>query len=511
MYIRQYRVEGAHLLSRQEIEEAVYPYLGPERGPNDVDQARAALEKAYLDKGYQTVSVEIPQQMVRRGIVLLKVTEAKVGRLRVKGSRYYSLDQIKAKAPSLREGSVPNFNDVQKDIVALNQLADRRVTPSLKPGMEPGTVDVDLTVQDSMPLHGSAELNNRYSPNTTSLRVNGALSYANLWQLGHSLGANFQIAPERPKDSEVYSGYYQARFQDVDWLSLMVQATKQESDVATVGTLDSIGRGEDVGIRAIFTLPQVKDLFQSLTLGFTWKHHQEGALGLDSGGGPSGTPDSTTGFNDRISGTPWLTYYPLNIDYNASVTGSNAVTEFNASLVFNPRGAGSNDVVYDAERFNARGNFFYIRGDLSHTHDLPAGLEIFGKVQGQIADQPLLPSEQISGGGLGTVRGYLESEVVGDSAIFGELELRSPSLIGKPGDKSNEWRFYVFSDAGHLSVRDPLPEQDSSFDLASFGIGSWIRFKDHYNGSLDAGFPLIDQSPTKAGDVRLTFRIWAEF
>ncbi len=70
---------------------------------------------------------------------------------------------------------MPNFNDVAREIVSLNQMADRRVTPTLKPGVESGTMDVDLNVKDTFPLHGSLESNNRYSANTTPLRLNGSL------------------------------------------------------------------------------------------------------------------------------------------------------------------------------------------------------------------------------------------------------------------------------------------------------------------------------------------------
>jgi hemolysin activation/secretion protein len=157
------------------VEQAVYPYLGPGRTTEDVEQARASLEKAYQDKGFQTVSVQIPPQQVRNGVVILQVIEGKVGRLRIHGSRYFSLEQIRKQAPSMAEGTVPNFNEVTRDIVALNQLPDRRITPSLRAGVEPGTVDIDLNVKDTLPLHGSLELNDRNSPNTTSLRLNGSI------------------------------------------------------------------------------------------------------------------------------------------------------------------------------------------------------------------------------------------------------------------------------------------------------------------------------------------------
>src|SRR5665213_2810171 len=120
-YIREYRVQGGgHLLPNVEVEQAVYPYLGPYRTTDDVEKARGALEQAYRDKGYQTVSVQIPQQQVQGGVIKLDVMQGEVGRLRVHGSRYFSIDQIKREAPSLQEGQSPNFSQVTHDLLVLN-------------------------------------------------------------------------------------------------------------------------------------------------------------------------------------------------------------------------------------------------------------------------------------------------------------------------------------------------------------------------------------------------------
>ncbi len=249
---------GGRLLSSLDIGEAVYPFLGPERTADDVEAARSALEKVYRDKGYQTVAVQVPAQKVQSGIIVLQVVRGEVGRLRVHGSRFYSIDEIKREAPSLAEGTTPNFNDVTKDIVNLNQLPDRRVTPSLRAGEIPGTVDVDLTVKDTPPLHASVELNNRYSADTTPLRVNGSVSYDNLWQLGHSLGLSFQLSPQNFNQVEVFSGYYLARIPGISWVSFMLQGTLQDSNVSTLGGIGVAGKGDIVGPRVIFTLPAVQ-------------------------------------------------------------------------------------------------------------------------------------------------------------------------------------------------------------------------------------------------------------
>src|SRR5439155_22276457 len=113
--------------------------------------------------------------------------------------------------------------------------------------------------------------------------------------------------------------------------------------------------------------------------------------------------------------------------------------------------------------------------------------------------QPLVSSEQFSAGGLATVRGYVESEVLGDDAIVGTIELRSPSLIKGPPEKS-EWRVYAFAEGGSVFIDTPLPDQLSRFELASLGIGTRFHLYNHFNGALDLGVPLISQTETDAWD-----------
>ena len=493
-YIREFRVDGAKRLKSLEVEEAVYPFLGPGRSPDDVEQARLALEKAYHNKGYQTVSVGIPTQDPRHGIIRLEVIEGKVGRLRVTGARWFLPSRIKQEVPSVAEGSVPNLAQVTKEMVALNRLADRRVTPELRPGAEPGTVDIELKVEDSLPLHGSLELNNRYSADTTPLRLNGALSYANCFQLGHVAGANFQLAPENTDDSLVFSGYYLARVSE--HASVMLQGTKQDSDISTLGGTNVGGRGKIFGLRTLVDLPTTLKFQQTVNFGIDYKDLEEDVII-----GP-------------VTLSSPVAYYPLSVGYSASWLGENHFTEFNSSVTLNLRGLGSDEADYANKRYQASGDFIILRGDVSHTHDFSQGMQLFTKIQGQLADQPLINSEQISGGGLGTVRGYLEATALGDNGIFGTAELRSPSLIGtsststKPTD---EWRFHVFADAGLVTIYDALPGQDSSYGLSSVGLGTRFQLRSHYHGSLDVAVPLTNQPNAEDHDLRLTFRGWFDF
>lgn len=491
--IREYRIVGSTTLPRDSVDKAVYNHLGPGRTPEDVENARNALEKAYHDEGYQTVSVSIPPQGVQSGVIVLKVAEAPVGRLRVKGSRFFDIEKIKRMAPSLAEGSVPNFNDVQHDIIALNQTGDLQVTPSLAPGKIPGTVDVELTVEDKFPLHGSVELNNRYSPNTTPLRLDASIRYDNLWQLGHTIGAAFQVAPQRSDDALVYSGYYIARTDAIDWAALMLQATRQNSEVSTLGGTDSLGNGEIYGGRLLLNLPAKQGFFHSASLGLDYKNF---------------TQDLVVG-NQTISSP--LKYWPFSASYNANSIGKHYETNLSAGATFSFRGTSEQEAMeFDNRRYNSSANFFYFRGGIDHTQNLPWDFQLLAAVQGQATANPLVDTEQFSLGGLNTVRGYLEATVVGDNAVCGTLQFQSPSLLGWLPD-GNECRFFVFVDAGYAMLNDPLPEQESTFTLWSYGIGTSIRLVGHLNGEFLVGVPQITQEPSKAGSPLFTFRISADF
>jgi hemolysin activation/secretion protein len=493
-YVREYRVEGARKLRKLEVEEAVYPFMGPGRTAGEVEMARQALEKAYHDKGFQTVSVLIPSQDPRRGIIRMEVVESKVARLRVVGAKWYLPSRIRTEVPSLAEGKVPDFKQVEKEIVAVNRSSDRRVTPELRPGMEPGTVEIDLKVEDSLPLHGSLELNNRYSQDTTPLRLNAALSYGNCFQAGHTAGVNIQLAPENTDDSLAWSGYYLARVSDS--ISLMVQGTKQNSDISSISGTTVGGRGDIIGLRALIDLPAARGFQQSFNLGMDYKNLDEDVVI-----GP-------------ITLSSPVEYYPLSAAYAASWLADGRFTELNTSVTLNLRGLGSDQLDYAVRRYGSSGSFIILRADAAHTHDLKNGSQLFAKVQGQLANQPLSNSEQIAAGGLSTVRGYLEATALGDNGIFGTAEFRTPSLIGNATagrSPDDEWRFHVFADAGVVGIHDALPGQKRSQGLSSLGLGTRFQLRKHYHGSLDAAFPLVEMPNAENHDLRITFRGWIDF
>jgi hemolysin activation/secretion protein len=491
--VSEYRLRGSTLLPGDEAEAALAPYLGPGQTLETVERARAALEKAYSQAGWQAVTVAIPQQTVRDGVVLLDVTETKVSRLRVRGAQWFLPSEVRALAPSMAEGTSPNFKAVVRDIFELNQLPDRRVMPIVRAGTVPGTMEVDLDVEDHLPLHGSLELNDRASAFTTPLRLNGALRYDNLFQLGHSLALSFQTSPERPEDARVFAASYLARFPELSWLTLNATGIVQDSDVSTLGGVAVLGRGRIFGARATVTLPAPIGWFHTLSVGADRKEFEERVgLGKDALEAP-------------------VTYWPATAQYAASSQEEGAQTLLSASVSFNLRAASSGPTAFDTKRYLASGNFVVVRGDAARVDDLLGGLQLSERVAGQWTRDPLIGSEQFTVGGVETVRGYLEATAVGDLGAAGQLELRSPTVTRWWKSRwLDEWRFHAFTDAGVAWLHQPLPEQRSEFALWSVGAGTRFRAR-HLSGGLDVGVALKDAGTAVRHPMRIQFRVASEF
>ncbi|MBN3724079.1 ShlB/FhaC/HecB family hemolysin secretion/activation protein [Burkholderia sp. Ac-20379] len=486
--INEFIVRGNTVLPALDIEKAVYPYEGPGRSLDDVDAARDALTKAYQDRGYQSVVVDLPQQQVKNGVVLLQVTEAKIGRVRVQGSKYTSPQNIRDAVPALAEGKVPDFNSVQSQLGALNNSNDRQVLPVLKPGVMPQTVDVDLKVDDHSPLHGSIELNNDNSPGTSLLRTMGTLSYSNLWQLGHIVSATYVLAPQHPADARVYAFSYLAPLADTHW-SLLGTIVHSDSNVAALASTNVLGKGTTYGFTAIYTLPGSDTYGHNLSIEIDHKHYDETVtvLGL-------------------TSSSP-LTYVPISVTYSGQLNLKQSQTSFSAALVTNIRGLGSGWNDWDAKRYNATPDFIYGKFDLNHTqnfkHDVQANLH----VSAQLSNSPLVSSEQFAAGGMNTVRGYMQAEDTGDSGVIGSFELRTPSLAPHLSSRIDELRFHAFVDAAHLWLNSPLPDQISSYNLLSVGLGMRMQVMKYASANFEAGWPLKAGIYTRQYSPRFDFNV----
>lgn len=490
--IWEFNVEGNTLLDTKMVERAVYQYLGPAKTINDVELARKHLEELYHSQGFGTVQVDIPEQNVDNGLVRLRVTEGKVDRLRITGSRYYSLGYIRSRVPALAKGNVPYLPDVQAQLGTLNQeTQDRKITPVMRPGRTPGSVEIELKVEDEFPLHGSVELNNRYSPDTSTLRLVNNLRYDNLWQRGHSLGLSYLVAPEDPDEVAVFSGTYVMRWPHESNRVLALYALSSDSDVATAGTIAVIGKGTIVGARYIMPLQSLHNYFHNVKLGIDYKDFKEDTF-------PIGGPTNKT----PITYLHWSTEYELNYLTDSSTT------RFSIGPQFGLRGVVNDQKDFALKRTQADANYFYLASELNFDYRWPSRVAASVRLDGQWAASPLISNEQYSAGGLESVRGYQESEFLGDDGMRLSLELRSPSYASLiPVDAIDEFYFLAFTDAAKVWFDDATGGQEKSSELIGAGFGMRVGAGKYIGAALDLAWPLKDGEESEQGEIRPHFSV----
>jgi hemolysin activation/secretion protein len=493
--IYEYTVDGNSLLSGLSIENAVSAFMGEGKTLRDVEGARAALERAYHDVGYMTVVVSIPEQSVDAGAVALHVVEASIDRLKVKGAEYALSSKIKSRLPELAEGKVPNFNTVQADLTALNRGADVKVTPILRAGKEPGTVEVQLDVVDQLPLHGSLEYSNRQTPNTTAQRLSASLRYDNLWQRGHSFGLTLQTAPERPSDARVLAGTYVLPVDSTgDSLTLYaVHSRSQFASLSGAPGLGLLGNTDTLGTRLSPLLASTADYAQTFSVGLDYKNVKQ-TLVLQGGGG---------------SDSP-ISYVPLVATYTGNLFGQNRSTTLDVTATSGLRGFfGNNDAEFNAKRSGASASFLALRTGLQHTESF-SRWALYGKLDMQMSSGPLVPTEQFLAGGAESVRGYLEGEQAGDSGMRATVELRTPQF--NLGGQDSAWRLsgLAFLDAARLSIRQPVAPQPEVQRLRGTGFGLRFVAPRGLTVEVDAARALLDGDITRAGEKRVHARtLWA--
>lgn len=479
------------------IQSELEGFIGTAKTVDDIEKARASLEEAYHKQGYPTVLVNIPEQTLENGMVRLDIVESTIRRVRITGNEYFTRENILTDMPTLRQGEVLNLPHLQEELMMVNRNGDMRVEPTLTPGKEFGTVDVELKVKDSRPLHGSLELNNRNSNDTTDLRLNGVLRYENLWQKEHSVSAQFQTSPQDTDEVQVLSASYVLPTPWHDDHRLAFYSVWSDSNTAFGEGFQMIGSGFIFGARYVMPLQPLGDFSHNISTGVDYKDF-----------------DETTSFFDDDLKTP-ITYLPFSLSYSGLYSGETHSTQFNIGVNMAFRDMVTDQREFEVKRYHARADYIYLTAGVEHERKLPWETSAFVKVGGQLADQPLISNEQFSTGGMESVRGYKESSSAGDNAIHSTVELRGPDLgVMVPALASIPFKAepFAFYDIANLTVIDPLSGQEGNTNIQGTGVGLRGSVSEHVDYETDLAWALRDQGDNvEAGDTMVYFKVKSKF
>ena len=496
--ILEFVVEGDTVLGAAAIERAVYPFLGPQRSVADAEGARKALEAAYQAAGYLSVTVLLPPQRVDNagGEVRLLVQAAAVDKLRVTGAQYTLPSRLREALPSLAPGQVPDFNAMQDELGALARRSnDREITPLLAAGSRPGTLDVELKVQESAPLHGHAELNSKRSIGTADGRLEAGIRWDNLFQRDHSIGLDWLVSPREPSQSNIQNLLYNLPLGGAGD-RLFLTYTHSDSDTPTSLGGATVSRGDTVRLRWRDELPRLGTASHALSWGLTWRDLRDGnrdVAGFTTPSTPLRYPSFSLGWDMDLASTsvPGRTTR-LGAEFTATVRG------LSARNVACSTGAGDALVdQFDCKRSGARPAFQVLGFNAMHTEPL-GSWRLMVRLQGQLTDAPLVPAEQLVLGGEDSARGYFEGEQAGDLGAALRLELTAPAWSPHDGVQLQALGFH---DVAHLHKLEALPGEVANTRLHSLGLG--LRLDTRFGLTAALYWSQVLQATSRAGATGL--------
>ena len=123
------------------------------------------------------------------------------------------------------------------------------------------------------------------------------------------------------------------------------------------------------------------------------------------------------------------------------------------------------------------------------------------RVIAQLTPDKLLPVEQITMGGLGSVRGYRSNLGIADNGALGTIEFQLPLIRG---GKWNEIKIIPFTDIGTI-WNNGRETTGTTNTFASIGLGLRYRLRDFFEARIDYGIPLIAPKGFGATDTEERF------
>jgi hypothetical protein len=336
----------------------------------DIEAARDALLEAYQAKGYQSVYVDLPEQQVTQGLVFRSAKPAWGGESDRCGIQLTCGGT--GSGPRFAGGVVPDFSQAQQELTALNRTGRRQVMPVVRQGSLPGTMDVDLKVEDNSPWRASAGLNNDRSADTKDMRLSASLGHDNLWQLGHSASFSVFTTPQDTQQTMVWSGSYSAPLRGTQW-NLEASAYNSDSDVSTVGGTSVVGKGYAFGLKAGYTVPDSGAWWHNFSFGVDFKNNKES---LRFGGTSDDVP---------------LKYAPITLAYSGYYQGERLQYGLGMSLVTGTRslfGWGSDWKAFYYKRYKSSPSFQLVKADFNGSYALTNESQLGWRLAAQVTDSP---------------------------------------------------------------------------------------------------------------------------
>lgn len=468
-------------------------YLGKPLSLLVLDKINQDISLHFRQQDYTVVDSIVPSnQDITDGVVQLIIMVGKMGKLTVKGGKYFSAERVK-QSFSLLENDILKTSLLKGDLNWLNNNPFRSVNLALEAGDKVGLTNVQLMIEDLKPYRFYIGLENSGTELTGDNRLLLGANAGNVFGLEHQL--NYQYS------QDLSGKYLQAHALNyvipLNWrhtLTLSLSDTVSTPKSALVG-FDLEGKTSGYSLDYNIPLKNMGALKHDFSIAY---HFKESNNNLQFG--------QSTVFNK------FTEIAQFSFNYNASFVTDGAHNSLRASLVISPGGLTSknDDEDFTVSRALAKADYQYLVLNATHSKKLSNDLLWALKAKLQLASNNLLGSEQMGIGGYSSIRGYNEFAVVGDKGLQISSQWTSEMTALKTSFIPNtRYQWLTFVETGIVNVIDPVANE-SSQTLSSIGGGLRFQFADNVMLRVDYGVALnsVDNNDDKG---RLHIGLMADF
>jgi hemolysin activation/secretion protein len=501
--ITHFRVEGNSILAEAEVSALLRQFAGPDKDFGDVQQALDALENAYRHKGYNSVSVYLPEQELKGGVITFRVVEAKISGVDIEGNRFFTKENIEQSFPSLVSGTFPRVHEISKNLRAVNENPAKKVSLQLLSGGREDEIIARLKVVDEKYWKTGLTFDNSGNRQTGDYRFGILLQHFNLFNRDHVATVHYTTSPDHAERVNSISGSYRLPLYRLgDTIDVFAGYSDIDSGVFSVTTntfsytaSNINGKGVIGGARYNYTLKRFGEYSQKLVAGMDYRYYDNSSrFDVSLTGGSSFDGSSKTE----------LVLHPLSLSYLGSYAMENGETGLYLGAAYNPPW-GEHGGRKDFPEGTAA-DYFVLRYGAFLAHLLPADFQVRFSFNGQYAPRNLVVYEQMGLGGAGFGRGYGERAAEGDVGYAGTAEIYSPDLARMAAIADSQLRLVAFYDDGYVRRATLEQGDDAGARASSVGGGARLSLSRYFTASVDWGVTLTSLPSFPRGNSRIHFK-----
>lgn len=481
-------VIGNTVFSPDEIAAVVAPFENRELAPENVQELRQRLSLLYFNAGYVNSGVVVPDETLGPGVLTLRAIEGELQEVQLLDNEHLSRAYLE---PRLRRNidSPLNINDLQNSLrmLELNPLI-KQVNGVLVPGLSPGVADLRLRVKEEQPLRLGLSLDNYRSPSVGAERALVTLEHLNVSGRGDRVALALS-ASEGLQDA--YLSYQLPLNSNDTRLKLEYQRGDSEVVESPFDELDIESDTESWAVSLVHPLINSLDRYVTVSAGLNHSETETSLLGSPFSFSLGARDGEIAATNVSVGGE-WIERGENQV-LALRATLRYGLDEFGATMI--PDGAAR--VQFDNNAKIPESKFTVLLTQLQYARRLPFRNSqlVFSSVWQESFD-PLLSVEKLAIGGVYSVRGFRENQLVRDNGVSASLEWRVPIFVNEAGYSRWNLTAIPFIDYGRSWDEDSNLSTSKAAELSSVGLGLRWQPKKSINASLFYGERIDDDGVT---------------